>query len=296
MVELDLNELKTTIRDKLREYMMPKNTYALEEYALSDGTSNFEIAQSFIPYSTALGTLNSYSGSISLVLKKYGSPILGLSVYLESSSNDEPSGSSISVGTIPPASIGTSATTYDVGMTIRETLGTRTEYWIRIVPNCTISDINYYSIYRDTIDTNYWRGTSNTRDVGGTWDVTNKDLYFEFRIPNYIWGNYPHERLSLFNYPRIAIDIISRPITERKWLDHRLSKYHLSSAITVYSRYPDELDDLISDADIVLFRKRIELTNIQIADPGQITPVVPYRNKLFVRSIRYNLKVPITAP
>jgi len=294
--ELDLNTLKGNIRDELRNWIMPKCTYPLEEYSLSNGTVNFEIAQSFIPYSTALGTMNSYSGSISLVLKKYSSPIEGLSIYLESSSNDEPSGSSISVGTVPPASIGASATTYDIGMTIKETLGTRTKYWIRVVPNCTISDTNYYSIYRDTIDTHYWRGTSNTRSVGGTWGTTDKDIYFDFKTPNWIWSNYPHERLSLWSYPRVAVDFIGRPIAEQRWLDAKLSRYHLISAVTVYSRYPDELDDIISDIDRTLFRERISISGFRIFNPGNITPITPYREKLFVRSIRHDAVKQIVAP
>jgi len=296
MTELDLNVLKTNIRDELRDRIMPKNTYALEEFDLSDGVDNFEIAQSFIPYSSILGTLHSYSGSISLVLKKYASPVNGLSVYLESSSNDLPSGTSLCVGTIPPASIGTSATTYDVGITLKETLGTRTEYWIRVVPDCTVSATNYYSIYRDTVDTNYWRGSSSTRDVGGTWGATTKDMYFDFKTPNWIWGNYPHERLSLWSYPRIAVDFIGRPIAEQKYLDHRLSRYHLTSAITVYSRYPDEVDDIISDVDRALFRSRISLSSFEILNPGNFTPITPYRTKLFVKSIRYDAIMYIAVP
>jgi len=296
MSEFDIEEVKTEIRDTIRDNIMPKNTFALEEFDLSDGTDNYEVAQSFIPYSSVLGTHNSYSETISLVLKKYGSPTEGLSVYLESSSDDLPSGTSIAVGSIAPDDVSTVSTTVGVTMSIKETLGTKTEYWIRVVPNESASTVNYYSILRDTVDINYLRGSGYSRTVSGTWSTFSKDIYFEFITPNWIFGNYPHQQLSLWSYPRVAVDVISRPRVIQRYINHKISEYRITSAITVYSRYPDETNKIISDIDKKLFRERINISGIQILNPGDITPIAPYRNKLFVRALRFELVKRVTAP
>jgi len=295
MSELDLNDLKVSLRDKIRDNIMPSNTFALEESTLST-TVNFEVAQSFIPYSTALGTFSTYSGSISLVLKKYGTPDKGLSVYLESSSDNLPSGTALSTGTIAPADVGTVATTIEVASTVSARLGSKTEYWIRVVPNNTASTINYFTIYQDTVDTNYWRGSGYSRESGGSWSATDKDLYFDFKTPNWIYTDYPHLKLSLWSYPRVAVDIIGRPITDQRYINSKINIYHLTSGITVYSRYPDETDDIISDIDKALFRERINVSDVRILNPGNITFITPTRNKLFVRAIRYEVVKRNTAP
>ena len=293
--ELDLETIKNSIRDTLRDNIMPSCTFALEEYLMSDGVDNKEISQSFIPYSTMLGTLRNYTSSISLVLKKTGAPSAGISLYLESDSNGEPSGTSLGSASIAPASVGTVATTISTPMTISNTLGTKTQYWLRVVPNSTASSTDLYSIYRDTVDTHYWRGSSSTRDVGGSWGETTQDVYFDVKTPNWIWGNYPHLQLSLWSYPRVAVDFIGRPKSEQKWLDHRLSVYHITAAITVYSRYADETDDIISNIDNAIFRKRVDISGVKLAQPGEITPLAMYREKLYTKSIRFNIQKRIVA-
>lgn len=296
MTELDLNVFKEYIRDSIRDNIMPKNTFPLEEFTLST-TINFEIAQSFIPYSSVLGTLNSYSGSITLVLKKYGTPDEGLSVYLESSSSDLPSGTALATGTVAVGDVGTVSTTIPIPATIATNrLGTKTEYWIRVVPNNTASTVNYFSIYRDTIDTNYWRGTSYSRESGGSWTASTKDLYFDFKTPNWIFADYPRPRLSLWSYPRVAVDIVGRPRSVQRYINHKISEYHLIPAISVYSRYPDETDDIVSDIDRALFRNRTEISSIDLINPDNFTPITPTRNNLFVRAIKFDAKIRITAP
>jgi len=285
----DLNQLKEDVRDTLRLWLYPECLEGTNEYTLST-TINFEIAQSFIPYSRYYRKVDPYKNTIPVILKlrKYETPNDGLVISLQSDDDNSPSGSTLGSHTAAVGDITSTLGVYTSSIPITNMLGSNTKYWIVISPQNTASTVNYYSVGINSVDTEYWIGTSQYKQSGSIWTDNSVDLYFDASIPNYIYEDYPRDDLSLFSLPRIAVDIIGRR-TNQRWINRKLSEYYLDLTVVAYSRFPEELDDMLSYVDRALFKERIDIGNIKRIDPGELTPVVVIRENMFSRALRYSL-------
>jgi len=203
--------------------------------------------------------------------------------------NNTPEGSTIAYSTIPNEAITTSYAEVTEKIRITKLLGSRTKYWVKLHPLNTPSTIDYYNVTRHTVDNQYMFGSAYERLSGKTWSPYNTDLYFKIKTPNWIYEDYPREDLSVFSFPRCAVDFIGRPRIDERYIDISTCYYYLTLMVTVYSRYPDELDDIISKVDRVLFIERGNIPNVEIINPAAMTPVTTTR-ELFVRSIQYQCK------
>jgi hypothetical protein len=287
---LDFRDLKMTITNTLRARLYPECLKGDIETTLST-TINTSVAQSFIPFSKCYSKRSPYSYTIpvAIKLKKYGTPDDGVKVSLQSSSDGLPSGIELGSATIPASSVSTSLSTVSTNIAISDILGSKTEYWLVVDPLNTPSTINYYSLARNSVDTDYWMGTAYSKENGGTWSALNMDIYFDIGVKNWIYPSYPREDLSLANYPRIAVDIIGKPRVVQKWIDRKLAEYYLTLAITAYSQYPDELDDIISYVERTLWSSRVSIDNVKRLDPADITPTIVVTERLYSKAARYSL-------
>lgn len=286
---LDLNEIKETIRDTLRTWIYPQQLNGKIEIALSDSIRNYEIAESFYPFSQCYTSKEPYRFTlpVSIKVKKYGSPDNDLIINLMSNKDNSPY-SILSSSTIPSSSISTSLEVITTNFIRTRMIGSNTKYWLKVTPTNSPSNTDYYSISKISTD-NYLSGELKKREIGSTWSTEEGDLYFKVDVPDFIDIVFPREQLSEFSYPKIAISIVSRPRVIRKWIDWRIAEYHLTSAIVIYSRYEDELDKLVSLVDRVLFKEQTKLKNIQIVTPSNFTDIVPIENK-FSRAINFDLQ------
>jgi len=291
----DLEYFKNIIRDTLRLYLYPEDissSCTLETtLSIYNGTNtiNLDIAQSFVPFSTLYQRKNQtqYTLPITLKFKRYGNPDNGIQVSIVKDSNNVPSSNTLSSSSISVSSINTITTSVTLNMTFSSLLNSNSKYWIKIEPLNTESTINYFSILTDTTSNNYWMGEAKTLHPNGNWTSIGKDIYFDCSISHWIYSDYPYEEISIYKFPRIAIDFVGRPRVEQRWIDHRLSMYYLTCNIIVYSRYRDELDDIVSYIDRALFKERINFDIFRIINPGNISPVSIIREGLFSKVISF---------
>lgn len=288
----DIRALKTAIRDELRDHLYPRCLYGTIEATLSTSTDRIDLAQSFVPYSKCYSTITPYSYTIpvTLKIKKYGSPDEGIVVSLQSDNDGVPSGSTIASSSIPPSSIPSSLSTVSTSLVIDNMLTSFKKYWLVIESKNSLSDSDYYTIAKDSVDTHYIVGSAFERYNEGNWSSLNVDLYFNFKVKGFIYNNYPHEKLSIHNYPRIAVDMIGRPRVEQRWIDRKLAKYHIDMAVVIFSAYTDELEDLASYVDRILWSSRLNISNVRILNPSDITPISIVDERKFSRAVRFTLE------
>lgn len=286
-----LDEMKTDVVNALKERLCPECTIGTEDFFLNRGTIN-ELVQSFIPFSTAWRQDSYRSFPVDIRLRKTGAPAGSMYLYLMSDSNGVPA-NTITGRTLPPSTFDDTwvdrrfwLDLSDIG---REPyIGSSTSYWIKLVSGGTGDVDNYYRVQRNTVNTQYWAGEAMYRESGSvSWNTLNADIRFKVSLPTWIYSDYPNDELSIFSYPRIAVDIVGRPRIRQPWIDHKLADYHMNVSVVFYSRYPREMDNMISYADRALFQKRVEMDTFRITTPGQISTAVIPREGLFVRSMLY---------
>jgi len=294
----DLNELKEAVRDTLRTYLYPQ---CLEGTIIMDmvdsNTVNLEYAQSFIPYNQCYTRQDPYSYNLPVDIKlvKYGNPDDGIEVQLVTDSSNTPTSNILASTTLLPSNIPTTLSVMSCTLPLTSMLGSKTRYWLRIVPLNTPSLTDYYGIGVNRDDNRYLKGTCKYKKTTSTlWTSLNKDIYFKVTTKHWIYTDYPRENLSIHNFPRCVVDFVGRPRVDERIIDHRIAYYYLTLMILVYSRYPDELDDLVSFIDQVLFDRRINITNIRILTPGNWTDVTQVRG-LFTRGVTYSCRYKMVA-
>jgi len=288
----DLNQVKSDVIVKLKEHLLPEEQSGTTTFDLNR-LDQYYVVQSFKPYSTAYREDNRRSFPIEISIKKTGTPTGSMYVYLLVDSDNTPS-STITGRTLPPGSIG--ASFVDVAFYMDQSdlkenykhLGSKNRYWFEISTGQTIDPSNYYSIERSDVDTGYLMGSGQYRaSTTSTWTTLAADLNFRVSMPTWIYPDYPYDNLSIYSYPRIAVDIVGRPRVDQRWISHRLADYILNIGITFYSRYPNELDELISYADRALWYERINIDALRIANPGNISTAVSPKEGIFVRTMLY---------
>jgi len=279
---MNIEEIKNDLVTILRNNMYPNCTVQSTFSPLTNGTIATDIAQSFVPWSTTIQTID-------VVLGKVGSPTLGVEVAIQTDNNNEPSGVDLKARTIPPSSIGATSTV-TVNM-YKGDLDSNQKYWIVLHQLESPGTVSYYNVYRPTADTFYPLGTAlrNT----GSWSSLDTDIYFKVIPRNWIFPDYPRSDLSKSSYPRVAVEVRDRPRIVQKWLDWRVAEYRLSVNFIVYSRFIDELEDIISYIDRYIFKNRVNVSSfIKYIIPSRMSPVTPARTRqteLLVRSIGYEI-------
>lgn len=293
MTVFDINNMKNDIVNKLKRDLCPQNTIGGTDFNLNENT-DYELTQSFLPFSTAWRD-NRRSFSVDISMKKTGSPSDSICVWLYGDNDDTPDTISITGRTLPPSSFSSSYSDvrfwFDLSDIGREYyLKADSKYWVMIETNGTITDSsNYYSVERDTLDTNYWMGTSKYREDGSvTWSDLDADIVFEASLPTWIYPDYPRDDISLHSYPRIAVDVLGRSDVVERWIDHRLADYNIQMGITYYSRYPNLVDDLLSYSDRSLFQSRTSMDTFRITTPGKFSSLKEPISGVFTRTMIYN--------
>ncbi len=287
----DLNAMKNDIVNKLKADLCPENTIGGTDFDLNK-IYDYELAQSFIPFSTAWRS-SRRSFSVDISMKKTGNPSDSIEVWLYDTYNGVPN-NAITGRTLPPSSIETSYSDvrfwFDLSDIGKEYyLDTKGTFWFYVQTGGTIvDDSNYYSVERNTVDTEYWMGSLYYRQEGSvTWNALEADMKFSASLPTWVYANYPREDINLFSYPRIAVDVLGRPNVTTRWIDHRLADYTINMGITIYSRYPDELDDLLSYTDRSLWQSRTSMDTFRITRPGKFSSTKEVREGIFTRTMIY---------
>ncbi len=306
----DLEEIKKEVVNTLRDYFMPNNERGTFECSIHPDEYKI-ISQSFIPFSSVYRE-GRHSFPVDIMVRRENNPIPGLEVSLWSTKkqgaytvpNQILSGSET---TIPSATVPSTFGTYTRAWINLENitnnyLGSNTEYCIvfRPDPKETMNPVNafnYYVFQRDTIDMNYWFGTATGGTVTSpsTWDIFGGNLNFSMSLPTWIYPNYPRVDLDIWSYPRLAIDIIGKPRVLTPWLSHKLAKYEMNLAVVVYSRYTDELSDILAYQDRILFKERINIPSIIELIPGNFSPASIPRQNLFARTGIHRIKFHMVA-
>jgi hypothetical protein len=287
VIAFDLNYLKEAIRDTIRAYLNPNNLISDTSVALSNSISVYDIAQSFIPFSKCYATTSPYRYTIetSFMIKKTGTPDSNVIVSLQSSTNDYPSGTTISSSTISESDISSTFDVKDVNLKITTMLGSNTKYWYCIEPQCTASTVNFYSIAKSATQ-KYMIGNLAKKDT--TWSNELGSMIFDISVPQWVFQDYPRDDINKYSFPRLAIDIVSRRV-EQRWINTEFADYTIDVIIMVYSNYPDELDKIISYVDRAIFKERTLFYGIRRIDPGELSPVAVIRDNLFSRSVSYSM-------
>ena len=282
-----LEDLKMEIANILRDGLAVKNTSGDISIDLNKDTLT-EVAQSFYSFSTAYREGNWNSFPVDIMVKKVGSPKGSLAIALMSSSDDLPSGTIISA-TLPPSSIPSTyseRTKYWINLSKLNTpnIGSYTKYFFKIFQTGTVDSDNYYSIARDSLDSGYLFGSAYQRLDSGSWSALSSDINFEASFPTWIYPDYPDDKLELFKYPRVAVDISDRT-AKQPYISHLLSDYDLKIMITIYSRQPSELDALVSNIDRILFKERTSISSFSALNPSNFSNVAIARPGILARSI-----------
>jgi len=267
----DIETAKEEIVTVLRNNLYPRCTDKGDTIPLSDASSNYSIAQSFKPYSTLYGS--GRVSTISVCLIKEGTPTEGLNLYVTSSSNSLPSGT-LATATISPTSVGTVDTTVSVAVTFSTILGSYTEYFIKLVPNNSISATDRYKVVASSVDVYYLDGSAYK--YTSSWSALSKDIYFTFSTPNWIYKDFPRFDLSKYSYPRIAVSVTRRDARQR-FIDRRIIDLYYRVDVGIFSRYVDEIERITSLVDNYLFENRTSVSSFRRLDPGRMSPLVVAR-------------------
>jgi len=288
----DFYGIKSEIVNVIRDYVYPQNTIVTDSTIELDKGTIIEIAQSFVPFSTVNRGQDKDKFEISFRMKKYNDPDHDFNIELCTDSDGSPS-NTICSSVISYQNI-LSDFTYvkgtfdllDAGTDYR--LGTSTKYWIKLYAEESGDDDNYVVLSKDTVDVNYPFGTAIWKNKNeSTWNDLNADINFKASVPTWIYPDFPYDDLSLYSFPRIAVDIVGRPEIRQPWLDHRISEFVLNIAVVIYSKSPKEIDDLISIVDKALWKERINVPSLRIIHPSNISPMVSPREDLFTRTLIY---------
>lgn len=290
----NLNAIKRSVVDILKSHLCAEETSTVSTFKINEILDQ-EIAQSFYPYSTAYRD-NRRSFDAQMVIGKVGSPSGSLTLSLMSDYNNSPYrvlASDVVSGTLVPTD-GMATVTWDIDLSgmASKRLDSNTRYWLKLNQSSTVDLSNYYTIYQNTVDTGYMMGTGKHRVIGGvsTWDNLNADFNFRASMPNWIYPDYPYDSLSDFSFPRISVDILARNRVQERWICINKAEYFLTLAATIYSKYPEELDDLVSYTDRILWFERLNVSNIVDMHPGVISQITQPRAQLFVKSVTYEAR------
>lgn len=284
-----MNDIKNEVRDLLREYLYPSCRDVSTELVLSDGTTNIQVAQSFRPFCKFASTIVPYKVTIpvGVYVGKYGTPDSDLIVSIQSSTDGEPSGNTIGSYTIDVSDIPSgSIDLVDCSIKTSSMLGSNTEYFVVVESSCTPSTIDYYVVGTSTDDV-YMIG-SLSYYKNGTWNTSDVDMGFYVTPINWIHSDYPRDDIGRYSFPRIAVDVTSRRATQRL-ITASIIDYYIDLIVVGYSLIPQELDDILSYVDRILFKNRTLLEGIYLLTPGDLSSTEVIRDYLFSRSIRYTL-------
>lgn len=285
-MSVDLWSLKMEIVNLLRRSLTPNNESGDLEIPLDP--SNPSIAQSFIPYSTCYRAGSPLK--VEVLLRKEGTPgDITLRLYTGEEEPETPiSGSEVS---IPESQIRTMFVNEVFNVPLERTVNRYLEsigtYWL-VLSGAVFSD-DYYVLKRSSGDNAYRRGTAMAWD-GSTWQPLNSDIVFRVETPTWIYPEYPRVELEKFYFPRAAVDIVSRRVSY-PWISCRVAKADVNVAITVYSRYPKELDYIMSDIDQCIMENRTQIPSIvemRLSTFSQTT--VPLKD-YFARTLFYTATV-----
>lgn len=292
-----MSNLKVILRNTLRTYLYPQCLIGETDLNIPP---NYKAAESFIPLSHFYQKAVPYRFTITTYLKakRIGTIDAGLGVNIRTDNNDIPSTSALSGvrgNTIPASSIATSYSTIQTTLLLKPNirndlpLGSKTTYWLELTPLNSTGTITMAK----TTEDKYLSGELKVYN-GNSWSSSTGDLFYKLSIKNWIWEDYPREDLSIYNYPRIAVDIVGKPRIIQKWISWELAEYYLTLAVTIYSRYPDEIETISSLIERALFKERTKINTINLLIPGNETSITPIREKLFSKTKFFTLRYRMT--
>lgn len=119
---------------------------------------------------------------VKVYLKKTGAPADNVEIAIQADSAGSPSGSDLATGTIAAASLTTSLAEYAVSLSSPYTTAASTTYWIVVRRSGALSDVNYYSLGKNSANTStYANGLIKVFDAGGsTW--SGAGLSYDYQV------------------------------------------------------------------------------------------------------------------
>lgn len=272
MSYLDIYGLKKDIVNIFRKHLYPRQTITADFY---DATLDAKYAQQFIPFSTSMNSISVYCNTV-------GTNLSDLTISIQTDQNNSPSGFKEGEVVFSPSEI-----TNDQWDTKRKDIDlvSKNKYWLVFETSGTSTD--YYRIGRDNTRTRYQEGIS--KRYISSWNTIPYDLSFKIDIDHWIYPHYPSDTVSQIDMPRLAVDVYDRSTAER-YCDSSIALADIKVIVVGYSQYSDELDKIFSYGERGLFKDRTSLSNVDLITPLNINPLDRIREKLYSRSVNYNLR------
>jgi len=249
-MSLNIDDIKNTFVNSIRTYLYPQQTIVDSSISV---LSEGTIVQTFYPFSSTISTLSIYIAEIE------GSPgPLTVSII---------SGSSTFSSTI-------------------SSLGWNTVPMTMSVTSNKLSTIKLYGGVSSGND--YWIGKSNEDSYfygSGTFNIA-----FSIGVQDFIYKIFPSKEIGLYNYPVVALDLVGRPRVEDRYLSGEFVWYYLMLRAEVYSRYPSEVDKVISGIDRGIMRDREQFTSIYYITPGIISEMSFLTPEIYSRNISWTIR------
>lgn len=260
---IDYPTLKNTLVTLAQNYIFPKITDGDMVIHFGDYYNN--VKQAFYPLSSSL------SGVSINVTSIWGDPDDLVVRLLDSNKN------TIVSSTID-ATVGWNKVVWNVNIV------SKNKYYLEISnPGC--STLHHYelggsttAIHEDETYINDWSTTFTIRPM------------FYLNITNIIQTAYPGGSVPIDFYPKVVVDLSSKPLIFQRYLDPKTIEEMVSATYTIYSKYPSEIDFIARRLERALFRERMSITGVFNVMPGGISPITLYRENVYQRSVSFNLR------
>jgi hypothetical protein len=256
MTTLNLDKIKETFKDSIRTYLYPYQ----ESYAssISIYNSGNVINQPVSLFSTAFNTIGVYVNSI------IGTPSPLILSFLKGNVSVYSSTIASTVG-------------WNYVTNVNQTfLNSNKDYTIRLSCECD-ADNDYY-IGKDSSNTYYFNKEAE------------QAIAFTIPIRDFVYSVFPAEEVTNERLPVVVVDISGKPKSDDRYLSGSHIWYHINVKIDVYSKYPSEVDKLVSGIDRGIMKDRKTFSEINYISSGNITELGQVAPNLYTRAITYSIR------
>jgi hypothetical protein len=255
MTTFNLESVKYTFMDAIRDYTYPQQTLA--------------------PSSISLNTV----GVIVQPLNIFSQSISGYGVYV-SEKIGIPGQLTLTLKN-GDATVNTSAINATVGWNVipyanADLISSRAS---SLVISGSVNAGNDYLIGKDAVDKYFFNGTLNTFAVA-----------FTIGVNNFVYKVYPESEIDAGRLPVIVVDIVGRPKIQDKYLTGDYAWYYVNVQAQIYSKLTQETDKLAYAMDRGIFRDRRNFADSYYVTPGVLSEITPVRPEVYNRNITWTIR------
>ena len=261
---MDYNSLKLSLLSLVRKHVYPGGTVPSGSLTWNSGT----LSQNFYPFSSSVSAVELY---VEEVVGSPGAVTLQLVDYS---------------GTVKKSSTLSLSTGWNTFPCTLTDLVSKKPYSFRLTSSLDSS--NYYVLGTSA---EYYYGTL-TLDSS----TLTSDLCFRVNVGEFLYPAYPYLLLQDKHYPLVVLDISGRPRVIRRYFSPEILDEQLTFTFYVYSRYPDEIDELVEGIDYAVLKESHNLQGVLWITHGPTSALSRWRDNYFVRSVTYTARALTTLP